>query len=501
MGRGIGAALSLLLIPVYIRFLGVEAYGLVGFFLLIQNIGGLLDLGLSTMTNREIAMRVADENRRLETRDLLRTVEAIYWPVGMAIGLVVFGAAPLIARHWLHPAALTVTTIEASIRLMGIILAIQWPYSIYEGAFHGLQRIVEFNVVSAGMQIVRATGAVIVVWIWPTITAFFVWQLAVSVITVSMLSRFTWRYMPEGPRPRVRFGLMRGVWRFAAGMTASAALGAVLSDADRFVLSRMLPLESFGYYSVALTAAMGLLYLMAPISLTVLPRFTELLAKQKQEQLVRTYHVSAQLMTVVLTPAALVIALFSRELLAIWTRNDRIAERAGPLLTVLATALLLRTITEIPYIMQLAQGRTRLAVYTNIVAVALYLPLLAVLVGRYGAIGAAAAMAVLHGAKFLIWGHVVHAKILPTEKWRWYFVDIGGPAVAAAAVVVGARLLIPRDLFAPVVAGVLLLAAVGGMAVAVAAMAAPLMRERARTLLPLLRQFASARKASNPDVP
>jgi O-antigen/teichoic acid export membrane protein len=246
---------------------------------------------------------------------------------------------------------------------------------------------------------------------------------------------------------------------------------------------------------------MGLLYLMAPISLTVLPRFTELLAKQKQEQLVRTYHVSAQLMTVVLTPAALVIALFSRELLAIWTRNDRIAERAGPLLTVLAMAVLLRTITEIPYIMQLAQGRTRLAVYTNIVAVALYLPLLAVLVARYGAIGAAAAMAILHGAKFLIWGHVVHAKILPTEKWRWYFVDIGGPAVAAAAVVVGARLLIPRGLFSPVVTGVLLLAAVGGMAVAVAAMAAPLMRERARTLLPLLRQFASARKVSNPNVP
>ncbi len=488
MGRGIGAALSVLFIPVYIHFLGVEAYGLVGFFLVLQTVTSVLDLGLSTTTNREIAMRVASERRHGETRDLLRTVESIYWPMGVAIGLVLIAAAPLIARHWLHPAILSVNTIEASIRLMGLTAALQFPYTIYEGAFHGLQRIVEFNIVSAGMQVVRAAGAVVVVWLWPTITAFFMWQLVVSGVTVGMLVLFTWKYMPGGARPRVQLRLIRDIWRFAAGMTVTVALGIILSQSDRIVLSRMLPLESFGYYSVAATGAVGLLYLMAPISLTVLPRFTELLAKNDHVQLVRTYHLSAQLMTVVLTPVALVIALFSRDLLAIWTRDATIAEHAATLMSVTVVATLFRAITETPYIMQLAQGRARLSVYTNLVSVALYVPLLIIMVRRDGALGAAVATLVLHGAKFAIWGHVVHALVLPEERWRWYLVDVAGPAFAASAVAVVAWLTIPRSFFVSGGVSVLLLGSVVAVAAAAALVAAPLTRERARGLLPQFRK-------------
>jgi O-antigen/teichoic acid export membrane protein len=496
VGRGIGAALSLLLIPVYIRFLGVEAFGLVGFFLVLQTVFGILDLGLSTTTNREVAMRVADDRRRGETRDLLRTVEAIYWPIGLVIGVVLVIAAPVIARHWLHPAVLSVGTIEAAIRLMGITAALQWPYTIYEGALHGLQRIIEFNTVAAGMQVVRALGAVLVVRTWPTITAFFTWQLIVSAITALLFAFSTWKYMPPGPPPRVRLVLMRDLWRFAAGMTASVALGVVLTQADRIVLSRMLSLESFGYYSVAATVATGLVYFMSPISLTVLPRFTQLLAQNEDAKLVRTYHLSAQLMTVVLTSVALTIALFSRELLMIWTRNPHIAERGAPLLTVLVTAMLMRAYNDIPYMMQLSQGRARLAVYTNLISVAVYLPLLAFLVGRYGALGAAIALLVLDGAKFAIWGHVVHAQILPEEKWRWYLFDVGRPALAAALVGVAARLLIPRALFGSIIVGLLLLGVVVAMSAAAALAVAPLTRERAFAILPRLRQLASGRSGN-----
>lgn len=479
VGRGIGAALSLLLIPVYIRFLGVEAYGLVGFYLVLQTMFGVLDLGLSTTTNREVALRVADERRRGETRDLLRTVEAIYWPIGAAIGIVLVVAAPFIARHWLHPDVLSVQTIEMAIRLMGVTAALQWPYTIYEGALHGLQRIVEFNTVSAGMQIVRALGAVFVVWRWPTIIAFFTWQVAVSAVTAALLALQTWRYMPSGPRPHVRLQLIRDVWRFAAGMTASVALGVLQSHSDRIVLSRTLSLESFGYYSVAITVATGIVYLMSPISLTVLPRFTELLAKNERPRLVQTYHLAAQLMTVMVTPVALTIALFSRELLVIWTRDARIAERAALLLSLLVLGMFFRAMNDIPYMMLLSQGRARLAVLTNLASVVFYLPLLAFLVGRYGALGAAVALMTLDGAKFMVWGHVMHAQLLPEEKWRWYLIDVGRPALAATAAAVVARLLIPDAFFATVPIGLSLLALVVALAAAAAIAAAPLTRGRA----------------------
>jgi O-antigen/teichoic acid export membrane protein len=262
----------------------------------------------------------------------------------------------------------------------------------------------------------------------------------------------------------------------------------------------MLPLETFGYYSVAATVASGLLYLMAPISLTLLPRFTELLAKKQHDDLVRTYHVSAQLMAVVLTPVALVLAMFSHEVIALWTHSASIAQRTSTVAAILVMAMLLFTLVDIPYMLQLAQGRARLAVYTNLASVALYVPMLAVLVPRYGLIGGAVPLLVLYAAKLVIWAPLMHSVILPGEWARWFFGDVARPVVATATVTIVARLLLPRGLFSSFLSGVFLLGIVV-MAAAVAAIAAaPLARNRAASLLPLLRD-AFSRKPENPPVP
>ena len=64
---------QLLCIPLYIKFMGVEAYGLVGFYLMLQAMLQVLDLGLSPTMNREMARysvepEKADERTRLQTR-------------------------------------------------------------------------------------------------------------------------------------------------------------------------------------------------------------------------------------------------------------------------------------------------------------------------------------------------------------------------------------------------------------------------------------------------
>jgi hypothetical protein len=51
--------LSFLLVPVYLHYLGVEAYGLIGAFYAVISFINLLDLGLSTTVSREVALRKA----------------------------------------------------------------------------------------------------------------------------------------------------------------------------------------------------------------------------------------------------------------------------------------------------------------------------------------------------------------------------------------------------------------------------------------------------------
>lgn len=498
VGRGLVAGLGLVLVPVYIHFLGIEAYGLVSFYVVLQTIFGILDLGLSTTASREIAIRIAHDERRAEARDLFRTLESIYWLVGIAVGVTIVAAAPFIASRWLQPESLSVRTVQTVVVLMGINVAVQWPYTIYGGALNGMQRIVEYNAVQTGMNIVRNVGAVVVVAWHPDVIAFYVWQLVVSVLTTGLFAAVSWKYMPAGPPPRARLRLLAGIWRFAAAMTMTTIFGVVLSHSDRIVLSNMLRLETFGYYSVAATIGSGLFYLMAPISLTFLPRFTELLAKEQHEEVARTYHLSAQIMTAVVVPVAFVLATFSREVIVLWTGSTLIASQAARIATVLLGATLLYAIMEIPYMLQLAQGRGRLAVYTNMTAAMVYLPLLIYMVPRYGAMGAAVPLLIVYGGKFLIWTHFVHAQVLRREKWRWYVQDVFIPAAAVLTVVWMARWLLPRSLFSKVVTGVPLLGIIVAAAAVAAAASAPQTRMHGLAILARLRRFM-ARGAARPQ--
>jgi len=73
-GKGWTAIISLAFIPFYIRFMGIEAYGLVGIYLLLLALFALLDLGLSTTLNKELAGLTVQEGKAQEMRDLVRTL-------------------------------------------------------------------------------------------------------------------------------------------------------------------------------------------------------------------------------------------------------------------------------------------------------------------------------------------------------------------------------------------------------------------------------------------
>ena len=52
-GQGAATLIQLAITPIYIHWLGIEAYGLIGFQVTLQALTQALDLGLSPTVNRE----------------------------------------------------------------------------------------------------------------------------------------------------------------------------------------------------------------------------------------------------------------------------------------------------------------------------------------------------------------------------------------------------------------------------------------------------------------
>ena len=94
------AALGFLVVPLYLRYLGIGAYGLIGFFATMQAILSLVDFGIVPTINREVARSKAIGVSE-GLGDLLYMLERIYFLVGLVAAIGIIALSELIANHWL----------------------------------------------------------------------------------------------------------------------------------------------------------------------------------------------------------------------------------------------------------------------------------------------------------------------------------------------------------------------------------------------------------------
>ncbi len=476
-GAGSAALLQLVFIPFYVRFLGIEAYGLIGFQVMLLSVSQLLDLGLGPTMNREMARYSVSPGNAGEARDFARTLEILYWALGVAAGAAIVSAAPLIAARWVNIGTLPLPTVSRALALMGVLVSLQFPMAFYQGGLMGLQRQVLFNAVRVLMSALSSGGAVLVLWLFsPTITAFFAWQAAVAALQAAVLCRSLWICIPRAAgRPRFSPGLLGNSWRFAAGMSGIAVCSIVLTQMDKVLLSKLLPLKTFGYYTLATVAANGLLVLIQPVFNATFPRLSAMVAARDGEEVRNLYHRASQLIAALVLPAAAVLSLFPEEALFAWTGDAEAARAAAPIARFLVLGTALNGILTVPYALQLAHGWTKLALLLSVFLIVTMAPAIYAATLRYGAVGAASIWLLLNLVNLAVAVPLTHGKLLPGDTRRWLLADIALP-LGASALVVG----IARGLFAGYpasrLAAALGLAGLLAVALALSTAATPVLR-------------------------
>ena len=475
------ALMGVVFIPAYIHLLGLESFGLIGFFLTLQALALVFDLGMAATINREIAR--AGAWRMQETRDLVRTLEWIYWPLGTLVALVIWLCSDLLAQSWLRPVDIDSGRVGFSIALMALAIGAQWPTSFYAAGLNGLQRQVQVNALAATFGTLRGAGVLApLVIVSPTLEVFFYWQATVSALQTLACAFVFWGALPPADRaPRFSVAEFSRVGGFTAGLSAIGMLSFILIQADRIILSRLLSLDKFGVYVLAASVAAALMRLVLPWFSAFYPRFSQLLAQERSAALQSVYHASCQCLAATVLPAAAVTAVFSEDLLRLWTGDLLLAKQAAPLLAVLICGTALNGLLHLPYAMQLAYGWTSLALWANLVGVCFLLPSIWLLALTFGSIGAASAWVLLNTGYVLIVIPLMHRRILRGQLADWYFRDVGLPALASIAAVLALDALGP-----PIregVEGVITLVAIYATATAAACAVCSSVRRYAWTLL------------------
>jgi O-antigen/teichoic acid export membrane protein len=389
LGTGFIALAPILALPWYLQALGPKQFGLIGFITMLQALLGIMDAGSSQALVREFALRfnTTDEGRR-DTASLLFGVERLYWMFAIVAGATVLLFSKTIATHWLVLDDLPLSVGTYAIGGAGILFAVQFPGSVYRSLLTGTQVQIPLNMLMLVGALAKHLGGVVVVQCWPTLAAYLVWQTGIGLLETLARGTLAWRttgisrsmqhWDPQRLRP---------VWKAIAGLTGAAWLGALTVQIDKIILSKMVSLQQFGYYTIAASVSMGMLQLIYPLVQAALPRAVQL--KEDSAALRRLSFKLICWITALVVCAGVVYALLGKMLLNLWLKDSAAVSATAPLLSVLLLGTALNAFYIVGYIHWLVLEKVHRLLLVNTAALVLSLAISPLLITRLGPIGAA----------------------------------------------------------------------------------------------------------------
>lgn len=420
---------GILMLPLYIKYMGAEAYGLVGFFTMLQAWFGLLDLGLTPTIGRETARYHGGAMPALVYRQLYRALSLIFITIAVIGGGGLFLLSDSVATHWLNAESLPLADIITAVQIMAISVALRWMCGLYRGVVTGSEKLVwlsSFNVLFASLRFIAVLP---IMWYFGfTPFVFFVHQLVVALFEFIGLLLKSSSLLPSakslGKPIGWSFKPVQPVLKFALTIAFTSSVWVLVTQTDKLVLSGILPLAEYGYYALAVLVASGIMVVSGPISSAIMPRMARMYAEGKHEELLVVYHNATQLVSIIAGSAAITLAFCAEPLLFAWTGDRALAAQAAPILTLYAIGNGFLAVAAFAYYLQYAKGNLRYHLIGNALLVVILVPCIIFAATYYGAVGAGYVWLITNGLYFLCWVAYVHHKLEPGLHWQWFRRDV-----------------------------------------------------------------------------
>ena len=426
------ALLSLAAMPLYLRYLGAEAFGVVGLFLSVQVIVGFFDFGLGATLTRQISISESRKDFSNSANQAL-TFEIAFLLLTTVVSIVLVVSTPLIATHWIQDSTIDKDALSKILVLASISIAALLPTTIYSAALIGLQRQTSLAIAQFCFISFRV-GITILLLQWDNnLAVFFAAQIFCSLSQSWGTRWLLWRNLKLSQKEAsVQFALLMHGAKFTAGTLGISLTTLLLTQIDKVILSRILTLSEFGVYVLCTTLANGIYVVIQPVFNLLFPRFSHLHEKNDEHSIVNLYRLASQAIAVLIIPITMLILFFSTETLLVWTGNKEISILAAPVLQLLIATNAINGLMNMPYVLQLSHGWTSLALRVNYVAIVILIPALIWTSTKLGAIGAALIGLVLQLSIIIFVPYLTHQRCLKQEKKYWYLYSVLIPIILSA---------------------------------------------------------------------
>jgi O-antigen/teichoic acid export membrane protein len=371
LGTGVPLAVAVFSIPILIRELGKERFGVLALVWAVIGYASVFDLGVGRALTQLVAKKLG-EGERHEVPSLARTSLLLMLMLGLIGTVAVILISPWLVRHALRvPAAMQTETLR-SFYLLGFSI----PFVITTAGLRGLleahQRFALTNALRIPMGVFTFLG--------PLLVLPFTRNLA-PIVAVLLLGRLLgcgahmWACLRVIPGLGVHCSLDRSyifaLLRFGSWMTVTNLVSPLMVTLDRFLIGALLSVAAVTYYVTPFEVVTKILLIPAALMGVVFPAFSTA-SGQDRGHTALLFDRSIRCVSMTLFPLILLVVVFAQDGLKLWLGIE-FAQHSARVLQWLGIGVFISSLASIPFAFLQGIGRPDLTAKVNLLELPLYL--------------------------------------------------------------------------------------------------------------------------------
>jgi O-antigen/teichoic acid export membrane protein len=376
-------------IPILIKGMGVDRFGLLSLAWMVIGYFSLFDFGLGRALIKLVSEKLG-AGQSAEVPELVWT--ALFLMALLGVGGT---AAMLLVTDWLVTDALKIpAALQAEASNSFRLLAWSIPVVIFTTGLRGvLEAYRRFDLVNLARLPMGVLTFLAPLAVLPfsnrmdvIISVLLGMRIVICIVHVVLCERVV-----PGLLRRISYSrhLVRPMLGIGGWMSVSNMVSPVMVYMDRFLIGSVLGMAAVAYYVTPYEIITKLLVIPGALAGVLFPMFSASLAGERP-QAADLFRRSVRWVFLALFPAVLLITVFAGEGLKVWL-SEEFSFNGTAVLQWLAAGVLINSVAFIPFAFVQGAGRADLTAKLHLVELPIYLVVLWLLMQRWGIVGAAAA--------------------------------------------------------------------------------------------------------------
>jgi O-antigen/teichoic acid export membrane protein len=382
-------AVAIVSMPILIRGMGTDRFGLLTLAWMVLGFSSLFDLGLGRALTKLVA-ELLGRGRGREVPPLVWTASGLMAALGVSAASLVWLISPWLVRDALRVPA----PLQGEALIAFDLMAIALPFVISTAGLRGImeahQRFGPINLVRTAISLFTLIGPLLVLpfsrSLVPIVGVLVVGRAASWLIHL-LLCLFS---LPELRREvAFRRSLIGPLLRYGGWMTVVNLVNPLMVQMDRFLIGALISSAAVAYYSTPFELVTKLWIVSSSVLGVVFPAFATSFVVDEGGT-ASIFSRSVKSIFVVLFPIVLGFVTLAPEGLSLWL-GPEFAHQSTPVLRWLAVGVLLNGLSQVASALLQAIGRPDLTAKLHLVELPPYLIAAWYLIGTWGIAGAALA--------------------------------------------------------------------------------------------------------------